>query len=99
MQRCSTYSDPLPEGDGPYALDRVNPVVPPARLCDDRRYELQPALRLVQVNGTILIVDDHDGFRLSVRRMLEREGYVVVGEAINGRSAITEAERLRPTSH
>ncbi len=48
------------------------------------------------MSGTVLIVDDHEGFRLSVRRMLEREGYVVVGEAIDGRSGVAEAERLKP---
>ena len=54
-------------------------------VCDDRL-----------MKGTVLIVDDHEGFRLSVRRMLEREGYVVVGEAIDGRSGVAAAERLRP---
>jgi two-component system chemotaxis response regulator CheY len=52
--------------------------------------------RDVSSSETVLIVDDHDGFRLSLRRMLEREGYAVVGEAIDGMSAISEAARLRP---
>jgi DNA-binding NarL/FixJ family response regulator len=46
--------------------------------------------------GTILIVDDHAGFRASVRRLLEAEGHEVVGEAADGEGAVREAERLRP---
>jgi DNA-binding NarL/FixJ family response regulator len=36
---------------------------------------------------TVLIVDDHAGFRRTARRMLEAEGYEVVGEASDARSA------------
>ncbi len=46
--------------------------------------------------ASVLIVDDHAGFRSAARRLLELEGYVVVGEAVDGLSAITEARRLRP---
>ena len=45
---------------------------------------------------TVLIVDDHAGFRLSARRILEADGFDVVGEARDGHSAIVEARRLRP---
>ncbi len=45
---------------------------------------------------TVLIVDDHRGFRASARRLLERAGYLVVGEAGDGASAIAAAERLHP---
>jgi len=45
---------------------------------------------------TVLIADDHDGFRMSARRMLEREGYEVVGEAVDGTSAIAGAQRFQP---
>jgi DNA-binding NarL/FixJ family response regulator len=48
------------------------------------------------VRETVLIVDDHEGFRRSMRRMLERAGYDVVGEAVDGRSAIAAALRLTP---
>lgn len=44
----------------------------------------------------VLIVDDHAGFRLSARRILEADGYEVIGEAEDGRSAIEAAARLRP---
>jgi DNA-binding NarL/FixJ family response regulator len=42
------------------------------------------------------MVDDHDGFRRRARALLEAEGFDVVGEAADGRSAIREADRLRP---
>ena len=45
---------------------------------------------------TVLIVDDHAGFRLSARRILEADGYEVVGEASHGRGAIEAARRLEP---
>jgi DNA-binding NarL/FixJ family response regulator len=45
---------------------------------------------------TVLVVDDHAGFRTRARLLLEAEGYEVVGEAADGRGALAEAERLRP---
>jgi DNA-binding NarL/FixJ family response regulator len=45
---------------------------------------------------TVLIVDDYEEFRQVARAVLEADGIQVVGEAADGRSAITEAERLRP---
>lgn len=45
---------------------------------------------------SVLIVDDHPGFRASARRMLEASGYEVVGEAGDGGSAIDAAAELRP---
>jgi CheY-like chemotaxis protein len=44
----------------------------------------------------VLIVDDHAGFRASARRMLECEGYEVVGEAENGSEALVAARELKP---
>ena len=44
---------------------------------------------------TVLIVDDHAGFRAWVREMLESEGFRVVGEASDASSAITAAEQLQ----
>ena len=44
----------------------------------------------------ILIVDDHPSFRASARVVLESEGFDVVGEAVDGASAIEECCRLRP---
>jgi len=48
------------------------------------------------VNQTILIVDDHATFRRSARLLLESDGYEVIGEAEDGRSALSEAKRLEP---
>ena len=45
---------------------------------------------------TILIVDDHPTFRTSARRLLEAEGYEVVGEAGDGTRAVAAAFDLRP---
>ncbi|MFN8619625.1 MAG: response regulator transcription factor [Chloroflexota bacterium] len=45
---------------------------------------------------TILIVDDHAGFRRSARALLDADGFEVVGEAADGRTALAEIARLRP---
>jgi two-component system response regulator EvgA len=44
----------------------------------------------------VLIVDDHPAFRAAARRLLELEGYDVVGEAEDGLSALAAARELRP---
>ena len=46
--------------------------------------------------ASVLIVDDHPGFRAQVRRMLESEGYLVVGEAGDAASAVEAARALEP---
>ena len=56
-----------------------------ADVCDDR-----------SVRPTVLIVDDHDGFRESARALLEAEGFAVVGGAADGASALAAVQRLRP---
>ena len=45
---------------------------------------------------TVLLVDDHPGFRGFARRMLEAAGFAVVDEAADGASAVAAAHRLRP---
>jgi DNA-binding NarL/FixJ family response regulator len=45
---------------------------------------------------TVLIVDDHDGFRESATALLEAEGFAVVGEAADGAAALAAVERLQP---
>ena len=45
---------------------------------------------------TVVIVDDHAPFRASARKLLEVEGYEVVGEAADAASAVETVERLRP---
>jgi DNA-binding NarL/FixJ family response regulator len=55
-----------------------------------------PRATIRGVSRTVLIVDDHADFRRTLRALLEADGFEVVGEAPDGRSAITETERLRP---
>lgn len=45
---------------------------------------------------TVLIVDDHPSFRAMATLLLDAEGFDVVGEAVDGWSALEAAERLRP---
>ena len=45
---------------------------------------------------TILVVDDHAGFRATARRLLEGDGWNVVGEATDAASAIESVARLGP---
>jgi DNA-binding NarL/FixJ family response regulator len=45
---------------------------------------------------SVLIVDDHRSFRVSARRLLEAEGFAVVGEAADGHEAIAAAQQLQP---
>lgn len=45
---------------------------------------------------TVVIVDDHAGFRRMARRMLEAAGFDVVGEAIDGESALSSVAELAP---
>ncbi len=45
---------------------------------------------------TVLIVDDDQGFRAQARVLLERAGHEVVGEAVDGASAVVAADALAP---
>ena len=45
---------------------------------------------------TVLIVDDHPGYRAAARTVLEADGFEVVGETATGLEAVSEAARLRP---
>jgi DNA-binding NarL/FixJ family response regulator len=45
---------------------------------------------------TVLIVDDHMPFRAAARRVLETEGFEVIGEAGDGESGLALANDLRP---
>jgi DNA-binding NarL/FixJ family response regulator len=48
------------------------------------------------VRATVLIIDDHDGFRDAAQALLEAEGFAVVGAASDGASALAAVQRLRP---
>jgi DNA-binding NarL/FixJ family response regulator len=45
---------------------------------------------------TILVVDDHGGFRATARRLLERDGWSVIGEAADGLTGLAAAASLAP---
>jgi DNA-binding NarL/FixJ family response regulator len=45
---------------------------------------------------TVLIVDDHGGFRRSARALLAAEGFDVVAEAADAAAAVEAVERHRP---
>jgi DNA-binding NarL/FixJ family response regulator len=45
---------------------------------------------------TLLIVDDHPGFRALARKLLEAGGFQVVGAAADGLGAVAVARELRP---
>jgi DNA-binding NarL/FixJ family response regulator len=56
------------------------------------RVELNPDA----VRRTLLIVDDHAGFRSFARALLQSEGYHVIGEASDGESALDAVQGLDP---
>jgi DNA-binding NarL/FixJ family response regulator len=45
---------------------------------------------------TVVIVDDHSAFRSSARRMLEGEGFEIVGEAADGSTGIDAVRETEP---
>jgi CheY-like chemotaxis protein len=45
---------------------------------------------------TIVVVDDHPTFRATACALLEAEGFVVVGQAADGLTALEVIERLAP---
>lgn len=45
---------------------------------------------------TVLIVDDHAGFRGFARQLLEASGFRVVGEADDGSTALAAVDALQP---
>ena len=44
----------------------------------------------------VLVVDDHEVVRQSVRSVLRQSGYDVCGEAVDGRDALEKARQLKP---
>jgi DNA-binding NarL/FixJ family response regulator len=45
---------------------------------------------------SILIVDDHPSFRATARALLQAEGFDVIGEAVDGASALEAVRELKP---
>ena len=57
----------------------------------------RPASATVRgMRRTVLIVDDHAGFRSAAGALIEAAGFDVVGEAADGSSALAAADELRP---
>jgi DNA-binding NarL/FixJ family response regulator len=48
------------------------------------------------MGSRVLIVDDHPGFRAQARRLLESEGFEVVGEAEDAATGLQAARALAP---
>jgi DNA-binding NarL/FixJ family response regulator len=48
------------------------------------------------MSATVLIVDEHDGFRRAARAILEADGYLVIAESATGGDALEAAARMRP---
>jgi CheY-like chemotaxis protein len=48
------------------------------------------------VPTTVLIVDDHPGFRRFARKLLEAAGFLVVGATEDGASALAAVRELKP---
>jgi DNA-binding NarL/FixJ family response regulator len=46
--------------------------------------------------NSVLIVDDNSAIRHSLRRAFEKAGWLVCGEAGNGREAVAKADELHP---
>ena len=46
--------------------------------------------------STILIIDDDPRFRTQARDLLEADGFIVIGEAVDGASGVEAVEALRP---
>jgi CheY-like chemotaxis protein len=77
-----------PETPGPVCVHNGGDGVPFAR----------PRRSSVMANDrqpSVLIVDDHDGFRSFARKLLEAAGFTVT-EAASGTEAMTVADRVRP---
>ena len=51
---------------------------------------------MAEVPLTVLIVDDDAGFRRLAGRILAADGFTVLGESVDGESALQAVEALRP---
>jgi DNA-binding NarL/FixJ family response regulator len=51
---------------------------------------------MIESMRTLVIVDDHAGFRVSARELLELDEFEVIGEAGDGAEALAAVARLEP---
>jgi CheY-like chemotaxis protein len=66
-------------------------------LADNRLVTHPAVVDDASVPVSVLVVDDNPGFRSRARRWLEEDGYDVVAEAEDGRSALEAARRHGPS--
>jgi DNA-binding NarL/FixJ family response regulator len=59
-------------------------------------FALETCATIRPMRPTVLIVDDHAGFRASARALLQAEGFDVIGEATDGAEAVEAVVALRP---
>jgi DNA-binding NarL/FixJ family response regulator len=60
-------------------------------------WRLRPTwVTIREMRRTVVIVDDHARFRRSARKLLELEGFDVVGEAVDGASGRAVVDDLQP---
>ena len=89
--RCTGQCEP-DTGGTPTAMVRL-----PARLTRaTQAFEEARTGETSFVQQTVLIVDDHAGFRHAARALLEADGFRVVGESATGGEGLAAAELLRP---
>ncbi|MFP4661994.1 MAG: response regulator [Halanaerobiales bacterium] len=48
------------------------------------------------MSGKILVVDDAAFMRMTLKNMLSKNGYEVIGEAVNGEDAVQKYQELAP---
>jgi CheY-like chemotaxis protein len=78
-------------------IDEIpDPALPGCKIRDIPNGRFRVACDNPHVSRTVLIVDDHAGFRGLARRLLEASGFTVVGEAGDGASALAAVKLLRP---
>src|SRR3954452_24508075 len=58
--------------------------------------ERSGAIEMVESAKRIVIADDESLIRMDLRQMLTRLGYLVVGEAADGQTAVNVARETRP---
>jgi two-component system response regulator EvgA len=69
---------------------------PPTQIPDLSGLSATPLNQERFMNNEVLIIDDHPAVRMTVRLLLQEEGYSVIGEADNGVDALQQIQTLQP---
>ena len=86
----------IPKPDEPEARPNAGRAGGHLQFSGSTECSQRPAGYLLLMQPTVLIVDDHAGFRAVARTLLERAGYEVIGEAGDGAAGIGAARELGP---